>query len=122
MHDEFAGRINVIARINAYFLGVKCSNIGHIRVEMNVGNQWCLVAISTQLRIDMLQIFGFARALCGQTHQFSARFDNLFGLSDACFRVVGVGGCHALHAYGELTPHINGTHMHGGCFPSFVLK
>ena len=35
--DELAGRIHVVARIDAHFLAIESSHVGNVRIEVNIG-------------------------------------------------------------------------------------
>ena len=58
--DELAGRIHVVARIYAHLLAVEGSHVGNVRIEVNIGNEWSLIAVGTDAGIDVLHILCLA--------------------------------------------------------------
>ena len=96
---ESTGRIYVVSWINTHLFSVKRSHVSHFRVEMNICNEWRIIAIAAQFGVDRAQILGFPHALCGQTYEFSTCFNDSFGLCHAAISIIRVGGCHRLHSY-----------------------
>ena len=91
---ERAGRIDVVAGIDAHLLAVLCGHVGHTGVEVNVGHERLRVAVVFQPGRDVAHVLSLARALRGETHQLAACVDDALGLSHRALRIVGVGGGH----------------------------
>ena len=62
---EHTSRIDIVAGIDTNLLGIQCSHICNVGVEVYVGNKRSVEAVSTQSGVDVLQILGLASALCG---------------------------------------------------------
>ena len=113
MLDELAGGVDVVAGVDADFLGIEGGDIGDMGVEMDIGHEGRLEAVATDTGIDILQILGLAGALCRQTDELATGADDLLSLTDAGLGVVGVRCRHTLYAHGEIAAHVEGTDMYG---------
>ena len=111
MH-KLAGRVDVVAGVDAHLLGIERGDVGYMRVEVDVGHERRLVAVGAYAGIDILEVLGFARALCGKTHQLSACLDDALGLGYAGSGVIGVGGGHRLDADRVVASHVDGTYVY----------
>ena len=80
--DELAGRIHVVARIDAHFLTIESSHVGNIRIEVNIGYERSLIAVGTNAGIDVFHVLCLAGTLSGEAHQLATSLDNL--LTYAC--------------------------------------
>ena len=109
--DELAGRIHVVARIYAHFLTIESSHVGNVRIEMNIGNEWSLIAVGTDAGIDVLHILCLAGTLCGEAHQFATSLDDFLCLTDASLSIIGIGGGHRLDADRVIATQIDGSDM-----------
>ena len=94
--------VDVVAGIDADLLAVLCSDVSGMCREMNVGHQWCIVAVSLQSGRDILHVLRFASALSGETHQFTTSINDALGLSHASLSVVRVRSCHRLDTDGVI--------------------
>ena len=54
--DELAGRINIVARIDTHLLAVESSNVGNVRIEVNISYKRCQIAVGTNAGIDVLHV------------------------------------------------------------------
>ena len=112
--DELAGRIHVIARVDAHFLTIESCYISNVRIEVNIGNEWSLIAVGTNASIDVLHVLCLAGTLCGETHQFAASLDDFLCLADASLGIIGIGGGHRLDADRVVATQVEGSDMcHG---------
>ena len=96
--DELAGRIHVVARIDAHFLAIESSHVGNVRIEVNIGYERSLIAVGTDAGIDVFHILCLAGTLSGEAHQLATSLDNLLSLLNASLGIIGVGGGHRLDA------------------------
>ena len=119
---EGACRVNVVAGVHAHLLGVEGGDVGHARVEVDVGHEGCLEPVGTQTCADVLEVLGLAGALCGEAHQLAPGADYALGLGHARLGVVGVGGGHRLHPYRIVTAHADGSHTDGGSLAAAVVE
>ena len=101
-------RVDVVTRVDAHLLAILCGHIGHAGVEVDVGHEWRHDAFGLQSGRDVAHIFRFARALGGQSDQFTASFDDALGLRHAGGSIVGVRRCHRLDADGVVASNDNG--------------
>ena len=109
--DELAGRIHIVARVYAHLLAVECSHVGNVRIEVNIGNEWSLIAVGTDAGIDVLHILCLAGTLCGEAHQFAASLDDFLCLTDASLSIIGIGGGHRLDADRVIATQVEGSDM-----------
>jgi hypothetical protein len=70
--DELAGRIHVVARIDAHFLTIESSHVGNVRIEVNIGYERSPIAVGTDAGIDVFHVLCLAGTLSGEAHQFSS--------------------------------------------------
>ena len=111
MH-KLAGWVDVVAGVDAHLLGIERGDVGNMRIEVDVGHERRLVAVGAYAGIDILEVLGFARALCGKTHQLSACLDDALSLGYAGSGVIGVGGGHRLDADRVVASHVDGTYVY----------
>ena len=109
--DELAGRIHVVARIYAHFLTIESSHVGNVRIEVNIGNEWSLIAVGTDAGIDVLHILCLAGTLSGEAHQLAASLDDFLCLTDASLSIIGIGGGHRLDADRVIATQVDGSDM-----------
>ena len=92
--DELAGRIHVVARIDADFLTIESSHVGNIRIEVNIGYERSLIAVGTNAGIDVFHVLCLAGTLSGEAHQLATSLDDFLCLENASLGIIGVGGGH----------------------------
>ena len=97
---EGASHVDVVAGVDAHFLGVEGSDVCHAGIEVHVGYEGCGDAFGAQRGTDVSQVLGFLYALRGKPHVFASRSYDALGLCDARLSVVGRRGSHRLYAYG----------------------
>ena len=119
---ERARRVGIIAGVYAHLLGIQGGHLGHMRVEVHVGHQWSHVPVGPEPRVYLLQVLGFAHALGGQAHVFSARLDYALGLCHARLGVGGGRGGHRLHAHRPLPTHRRAANLHLGSRAAAVIE
>ena len=120
--DEASGRVDVVAGVDAYLLGIECGDVGHVGVEVDVGHERCVEAVGAYARIDVLQVLGLALALRGEAHELTAGLDDALGLRYAGLSVVGVGGGHRLDADGVVAAHVECADVHHRRLPPVIVK
>ena len=109
--DKLAGRIDIVARVDAHLLAVERSHISHIRIEVNIGNERCLIAIGTDTGVDVLHILCLSGTLGSKAHQLATSLDDFLSLFHASLGVIGIGGGHRLDADRVVATYVDGTHM-----------
>ena len=92
--------IDVIARIDADLLDNPGSDIGHRRIEMDIGNQGDLIAIAMNAVLDLLERQRLLPALGGESHDIGTSIDNALDLGGRSLDVVGIRIGHRLHPNG----------------------
>ena len=107
---EGACRVDIVSGIHPHLLGIECSHIGYIGIEMHIGNKRGRYTLSTQCGIDILEILSLAHTLCGKAHILSASLDNPLGLCHGGFGVGGGSGGHRLYANGVVATHWGVSH------------
>ena len=110
---EHTRRVDVVAWVHTHLLGVQRSHVSHVGVEVYVGYERCLIAVGTQLCVDVLQVLSLSATLRSESDEFAACFDDALSLSHARLRVVGVGGGHRLHAYRGIATYLYVAYLHG---------
>ena len=95
---EYTSGIHVVAGIDAHLLTVAGCHISYMSIEMYVGHQRRRIAIGFKSGRDMLHVLCLTCALCGESHQFTARIDDTLSLSYTPFRIVGIYCGHRLDA------------------------
>ena len=110
---EHTCRIDIVAGIDTNLLGIQCSHICNVSVEVYVGNKRRIEAVSAQLGVDILQILSLASALCGESHKFAASLNYFFCLLYACLSIVGIGSGHRLDAYRGIAANLQVAHLNG---------
>ena len=108
---ECAGRVDIITGIHPHLLGIECSHIGNIRIEMHVGNKGCRDTLGTKCGIDILEILSLAHTLCGEAHILATSLNDSLGLGYRSLGVGGGSGGHRLYAYGVVASHRGGAHV-----------
>ena len=109
--DELAGRIHVVARIDAHFLAIESSHVGNVRIEVNIGYERSLIAVGTDAGIDVFHVLCLAGTLSGEAHQLATSLDNLFSLLNASLSIIGVGSGHRLDADRIIATQVDGSDM-----------
>ena len=109
--DELAGRIHVVARIDAHFLTIESSHVGNVRIEVNIGYERSLIAVGTDAGIDVFHVLCLAGTLSGEAHQLATSLDNLLSLLNASLGIIGVGGGHRLDADRIIATQVDGSDM-----------
>ena len=109
--SEGACRIDIVAGVDAHLLAVQRRHVGHLGVEVYVGDEGRGISGIAQGLGDVLHVLGLAHALCRQSYQFASRPDDAYCLFHACLGVVGVCGGHRLHAYGVVAADGNVPHL-----------
>ncbi len=51
--SESAGRVDVVAGVDAHLLGIACGHLGHMGIEMYVGHKGGVDALAAQTGVDM---------------------------------------------------------------------
>ena len=97
---EGASGIDIVARIDTYFLTVLRCHVGGMSREMYVSHQGRLIAVGLQPCRDVFHVFCLSRSLGGKAYQLTSCVNDALGLSHTAFGVVGVGGSHRLNANG----------------------
>ena len=97
---ELAGRVHVVAGVDAHLLHHGRRHVGHGRVEVDVGHEGAVVARLAQGFADGAQGFGLAGALCGEPHVVGARVEYGAALRHGGFDVGRRRRRHALQAQG----------------------
>ena len=119
---ELTSRVYIVSRINPYLLSIQRRYISNVRIKVYICNKWCRVTISTQLRIDILQVLCFLATLCGESHKFSASLNNIFSLLYAGISIISIGGSHRLNADRVVTAHVYSAYMDNGCLTALIIK
>ena len=91
---ECAGRVDKIAGVDAHFLHYCRRGVGGGRVEMNVGDQWCLVTVGTQCGVYRGKVVGFTHSLGGESDNLASGVDYALGLGHRPLRVHRRGRSH----------------------------
>ena len=104
--DKLAGRVYVVAGVDAHLLGIEGSHVGHVGVEVDVGHQGRVEPIGTYAGIDIL-------AACA---------DDALSLSHAPVGIIGIGSGHRLDAYGVVATHVDGPYVYHRRGPAPVVK
>ena len=73
---ESAGRIDIVAWIDAYFLGIACSYVGYIGIEMDISHERSGESFFAKSGTDVLHVLCLSRALCGEAYQFAPCFND----------------------------------------------
>ena len=109
---EEAGRIYVVARIDAHLVGNGGSYIGHYGVEVYIGHQRHLTARLTKSFLDEAQVLCFLGALRGEAHILAPCSYDALSLCDAALGIHGRGVGHALQADRVVTAQRRLPHMY----------
>ena len=109
--DQLAGRIHVVARIDAHFLAIESSDVGNVRIEVNIGYERSLIADGTDAGIDVFHVLCLAGTLSVEAHQLATSLDNLFSLLNASLSIIGVCGGHRLDADRIIATQVDGSDM-----------
>ena len=119
---EGAGGVDVVARIDAHFLGIEGGHFSHVRIEVHVGDEWRQVAFGAQGGVDVAQVFRLGDTLRGEPHILSAGVDDAFGLLHAGFRVARRRVGHRLDADGVRPAQGRRAYLHFVGRAAFVVK
>ena len=79
--------------------------------KVNIGNERRVVTISLQTGRDVLHILCLARALCGETNQFTTSINDALSLCHTGFGIVSISGCHRLDADRIVATDFDVAHM-----------
>ena len=116
---ELAGRVHIVAGIDAYLLHDCSGNVGHIRVEVNVGTERNVsIATFREPRLDVAQVLCLASALGSKANQLSACLNDADGLRYATFGVERGACCHTLHRNTVLTTNTQFSYLYFVCLSS----
>ena len=95
---------------------------GHVRIKVDVGHERSVISPAPESGVDVLQVFGLAHALCGESHILSSGFNYAYGLLHASLGVVGRRGCHRLYPHRIVSSQRSCAHIDNRTIPSGVIK
>lgn len=99
---EGAGRIDIVAGVNAHFLYIEGGDISHMGIEVYIGHQRRGNAFCPQGSMDVPEVLRLTHPLRGKPHILTARLHDASSLRHTGLRVISRGGGHGLHADGVL--------------------
>ena len=108
---ECASRIDIVAWVDAHLLDNACCHISHIGIEMDVGHQRHVVAISTERLLDVGEVQCLLGALSCESHDVGTCIDNALDLCHRSFGVVGIGIGHRLNTDGIVATNSDLSHI-----------
>ena len=106
---ERAGRVDIVARIDAHFLHDAGRHVGHFRIEMHVG-------------FDVAEVFGLDGSLRGEAHIVASSLNDAHRLLHASRRVGCWEGGHALNAQRMVAAQRTVADAHLMRGPGMVIK
>ena len=111
---ERAGRVHIVAGVDAHGLGIVRRHVGHVGIEVHVGNERGHYPLAAQGGVDGHEVFGFPAALGGQADVFPTGGDDALGLLDAGIGVHRRGVGHRLQADGIPPAERRAADIHDG--------
>ena len=119
---ELSCRVYIVAGINPHLLGISCSYIGNIGIEVYVGDNRREKSSFPDAGIDVAHVLSLTCALRGEPHQLASSLYNPYGLLYRSLGVVGVCCRHRLYAYGVVASHAYAADIDLGGLSSVVLE
>ena len=119
---ERAGRVDIVARIDAHFLHDASRHVGHFRIEMHVGHERIVEATANELRFDVAEVFGLDGSLRGEAHIVASSLNDAHRLLHASRRVGCWEGGHALNAQRMVAAQRTVADAHLMRGPGMVIK
>ncbi len=112
--------IGVIPWIHANFFHDTSSEFGGIRCEVNIGNEWCVIAFSSQLTTNVFEILSFFDAWSSNPNQLASRLNHSDTLRYSSSGIECIGGSHRLQSNGIIAPKSQISNHHFACAEAFI--
>ena len=103
--------IDIVTRVDAHLLDYACCHISHISIEMDVCHQRHVVAVGSEVLLDVGEVQCLLSALSSESHDVGTSIYNALDLCHRSFGVVGIGIGHRLNADGIVATNSDLSHI-----------